>query len=105
MKDAKWDAELQVYKSTVASIIMALTGVIPPEMGEPVPPEPPEPGANAENTDAPQQVTARQPQLPDEIVQLQQQMYADIVTSAWSPRVPFRRNVDKNTTNPDQDIS
>lgn len=104
MEDAKRDAELQIYKSTVASIIMALTGIIPPDMGEPVPPEPPEPGANAATDSAPQQVTARQPQLPDEIVRMQQQMFADIVTNAYMPRVPFRRTPVKSDTDNDSVI-
>jgi hypothetical protein len=88
MKDAKWDAELQMYKSAVAAVIMQMTGTIPPDMGEPVPPEPasPEGGSNA-----PQQVTGNTPNLPPELMQRQQEMFAEIVTNAYMPRVPLRR--------------
>lgn len=96
MKDAEWDAELKMYKSAVDSIIMAATGVIPEGESEPVPPEKPEPGANAGNANAPQQVTARAPQLPEELLQRQQEMYEEIVTNAFSPRVPIRRTPARN---------
>lgn len=104
MKDAKWDAELAVFKSQVAAAIMAVTGVIPPEMGEPVEPEAPEPGAG-DGATAPQQVTARQPQMPPGVQMMQQQLINEIVTNAFMPRVPFRRNVDKNDTDNDTSVS
>lgn len=96
MKDAEWDAELKMYKSTVDSVIMSLTGVIPEGESEPVPPEKPEPGSNSGNANAPQQVTARTPKLPDEIVAMQQQVYNEIVTNAFMPRVPIRRTPSKD---------
>jgi hypothetical protein len=105
MEDAKRDAELQIYKSTVAGIIMALTGVIPPDQGEPVPPEPPQPGANAGTDNAPQQVTANTPNLPPELVAMQQQMFQEIVTNAYMPRVPVRRTPMKNDADNDDVVS
>jgi len=98
MQDAKWDAELRVFNSQVAAAIMAITGVIPPDQGEPVPPESPEPGSNSQNADAPQQVTAKQPVLPAGLKAVQDNLINEIVTNAFSPRVPLRRNVDKNDT-------
>lgn len=98
MADAKVQASLAVFKAQVSAAIMALTGIIPPEMGEPVPPEAPEPGNNSQNADAPQQVTAKQPPMPEGIaVMQQQQLINEIVTGAFNPRVPFRRQVDKNS--------
>lgn len=96
MQDAKWDAELKMYKSTVDSVIMSLTGVIPEGESEPVPPEKPEPGANAGNANAPQQVTARTPKLPDELVRMQQEVFEEIVTNSFMPRVPIRRTPARN---------
>jgi hypothetical protein len=105
MRDAKWDAELTVFKAQVAAAVMALTGVIPPDAGEPVAPEPPQDGNTAANSNAPQQVTARQPEMPPGLQVMQQQIINEIVTNAFMPRTAFRRNVDVNDSDPDSSVS
>lgn len=96
MQDAKSEAELRVFNSQVAAAIMAITGIIPEGQGEPVPPEAPEPGNSGDSANAPQQVTAKQPQLPPGLKQVQDSLINEIVTNAFSPRVPLRRNFDRN---------
>jgi SPP1 Gp6-like portal protein len=96
MDDAKTNASLTVFKAQVAAAIMALTGVVPPEMGEPVPPEAPEPGNSSSTANAPQQVTRTAPAMPEGIQVMQQQLINEIVTNAFMPRVPLRRQIDKN---------
>jgi SPP1 Gp6-like portal protein len=101
MNDAKINASLTVFKAQVAAAIMALTGIVPPEMGEPVAPEAPEPGASSTTANAPQQVTRKAPEMPDGVQMLQQQIIGEIVTNAFMPRVPLRRQVDKNDSGND----
>ena len=73
MRDAKQQAALRVFNAYVDAAIMSLTGVVPPEGGEPVQSEEPEPGNSASTATAPQQVTPKAVELP-----------------AW-PRVAYRR--------------
>lgn len=100
MRDAKQQAALRVFNAYVDAAIMSLTGVVPPEGGEPVQSEEPEPGKSASTATAPQQVTPKAVDLPAGIQSLiggsQAQIMQDIVKMAFMPNVPQRRVLDKD---------
>jgi hypothetical protein len=100
MRDADMAAAMRVRNAYVDAAIMSLTGVIPAEGGEPVPSEAPEPGNSASTATAPQQVTPNNIELPPRVKELigggEAQIMNDIVVNAFGPRVPIRRQLDKN---------
>lgn len=99
-RDRLMSAEDRLYNAAVDAGIMTLTGVVPsPDGNEPVESEPPSPGNSSTTATAPQQVTAKTPPLPPGVAAVleggQDQIMNEIVTKAFGPRVPIRRNYDE----------
>jgi hypothetical protein len=103
IEDAKMDGSKQILKSMIAAFIMEATGIVPDGQGEPVEPDPP-PTKNADGSTSP---APERPKpmaetmdigkyLTDAIQGGGRNLMADIVTRAVSPRVPLRRDIDRN---------
>jgi hypothetical protein len=101
LTDLKQDGSMRVLTSSIDALIMELTGMVP-EGAEPVPP-PPAPAGNGNG----QSMSAPAPPKPDPAIMNaaaeitkgmgpSRNLLADIVTQAYSPRVPMERQIDKN---------
>lgn len=100
LDDIKREGSMQILKSAIAAYIMELTGIVPEGAGDQVEPEPP-PTQNADGTTRPA------PQRPEPAMDVSsyvkdfvegggRNLMGDIVTRAIKPRVPLRRNVNRN---------
>jgi hypothetical protein len=95
LTDVKQDGSMRILKSLIDSIIIELTGTVP-EGTEQVPPGP-APSADGTPAPAPPQPSPLVANVAKEVTAgMNRNLLADIVTQAWSPRVPMERNIDKN---------
>lgn len=99
IEDAKQEASQQILKAVIQSIIIEATGVVP-EDAEQTEPEPQGTASGDGPAPPPKRPTPSMPigDLATELkTGMDRQILNDIVTRAFSPRVPRRRNIDKNS--------